>query len=165
MKIALTEKSWEQNVVEWIGQNTEYSGFQYGIVAFGRSPDGKYVDCISVVFQMDHITHYKESISNNFPPASDTEALEHIFGEMSEMKVRNFLRFKAIEGCYNEGLIDKIGFVNTLEDEKDEVKRISTEDSASLIPDNTLEKNPISTEDWSDPALVIHGNTNEEKPI
>lgn len=145
-------------------------------MAFGKFPDGKDFNCIGVVFKMDHLTPHKEPvtkikkkrISNFFFPASDAEALELIFEDISEMKVRNLLRFKAITGCYKNGFINKIGFVNTLEDEE---KPISTEDSALVIPDNTLEKihcktheeKPSPTEGSLDPVLTIPGYTHEEK--
>lgn len=111
--------------LEWKFKMDDNSGCRYVMLNFNRSPDGAFLDCIYVLYKMDfkivpkivlkEKTHslfgdLMSWVSNNF------EKMKHKLEPKSNSHFENFFRLKAIEGAYKEGLIEKIDYVESLED-------------------------------------------------
>lgn len=126
MNTLFADKSWKQKVIDWTVNNPDNTGATFGMLAFGRSLDGKYADSVYISYKMDvHaeqknllpkswwtriISHFFRSTENAAP------TIEHMLGNLRSKEAKNFFRLKALEECYNEGLVEKIKYVNSLED-------------------------------------------------
>lgn len=117
--------TWEHRLIEWKFNKGDDSGARYGLIAFGRSPDQKFVDCMYVMYKMDFkvapqriVTQKQHSwfwglIKYN---TEKVEIVDRALGANSIQTMQNFFRIKALEGFYKEGLIESINYVNSLED-------------------------------------------------
>lgn len=118
-------------MVEWKFKKADDSGARYGMIAFGKSKDQKYVDCMYVLYKMDFkvapqaiVTKKEHSwIFGLFKYSTEeVEYVERTLGSKSIQAMQNFFRVKALEGFYKEGLIESINYVNSLEDIPDSTK-------------------------------------------
>lgn len=123
--ILYTEKSWEYKMVEWKFKKADESGARYGMIAFGRSKDQQYVDCMYVLYKMDFKVAPQQIVTKkehswlwgllNYS-TEKIEYVERTLGSKSIQAMQNFFRVKALEGFYKEGLIESVNYVNSLED-------------------------------------------------
>ena len=95
------------------------------MVAFGKSPDNKMVDCMYAMYKLDfkiapEIIEHKSSHSAIFGlvkwETTSVEVRERTLGIKSIKVLQNFFRVKALQGFYKEGLIDTIKYVPTIHD-------------------------------------------------
>lgn len=126
MGIVVSDKSREQQTVEWNFNKLDSSGVRYGIVAFGRSSDGRYIDCITVLLKINFELVSTKNVTRKrrageFATFSSTKAKasqtsEDIFGSINKKRLLNFFRLKVLEECYKEGIIEKINYINFPDD-------------------------------------------------
>ena len=99
------------------------------MVAFGKSKDGKFVDCMYCLYKLDFkvaperiVTTKQHSVLFGLIKWETVHerVQERVLGVKSLKRIKNFFRFKALEGFYNEGLIDQINVVPSIEDVADE---------------------------------------------
>lgn len=124
--ILFSKGAWEHRLIEWkINSGTANSGARYGMIAFGRSADGKEVDCMYILYKMDFkikprkIVNQKEhallfGLINWTTDCKEDE--EDAFRFNSVKMIQNFFRLKALQGFYKEGMIDKINYVKSIDD-------------------------------------------------
>ncbi|XP_062601008.1 uncharacterized protein LOC134262651 [Saccostrea cucullata] len=114
LKEILISQEWEYQLMEWKYNHGDDSSMRYGLLAFGRSPDKKFIDCIHAVYKIDFKIASKVDLTKEdhtttlglieFTP--QTKFME----SASENCFNNFFRLKALEGFYNEGLIESINY-------------------------------------------------------
>lgn len=116
---------WAYKVVEFKYNAANNSGARYGMIAFGKSKDGKFVDCMYCLYKLDFkvaperiVTRKEHSVLwGLFKWETEEEKVqERVLGVKSLKRIKNFFRFKALEGFYQEGLIDQINVVPSIED-------------------------------------------------
>lgn len=103
---------------KYCGENS--SGFGYGMIAFGYSPDGQEVDCKIILYKMNFKVAPKQEIKHHsklFGLIKWTTTEEKSFAlEADQIKAfENYFRLKALQGFYNEGFIDSINYVPSIE--------------------------------------------------
>ena len=120
---------WSYKVMEFKNNAASASGAKYGMIAFGKSKDGKFVDCMYCLYKLDFkiapeiiIRNKEDSILWGLYKWETVEVKvqERVLGGNSLKRIKNFFRFKALEGFYQEGLIDQINVVPSIEDVVDE---------------------------------------------
>lgn len=121
---------WSHKIMEFKKPEAENeSGAKYGMVVFVKSKDRKFVDCMYCLYKLDFkvapekiITTKEHSVLWGLVKWETVEekVQERVLGVKSLKRIRNFFRFKALEGFYEEGLIDRINVVPSLEDVVDE---------------------------------------------
>lgn len=120
---------WSYKVVEFKYNAANDSGARYGMIAFGKSKDGKFVDCMYCLYKLDFkvaperiVTKKEHSVLWGLCKWETVEEKiqERVLGVKSLKRIKNFFRFKALEGFYQEGLIDQINVVPSIEDVMDE---------------------------------------------
>lgn len=120
---------WSYKVVEFKYNAAHDSGARYGMIAFGKSKDGKFVDCMYCLYKLDFkvaperiVTKKEHSVLWGLFKWETVEekVQERVLGVKSLKRIKNFFRFKALEGFYHEGLIDQINVVPSIEDVIDE---------------------------------------------
>ncbi|XP_061197040.1 uncharacterized protein LOC133205282 [Saccostrea echinata] len=123
--ILFSDEAWEYKLIEWKFNQGADSSARYGMMAFGRSPDLKYIDCMYVLYKMDFkiapeviVTEKKHSVLwGLFSWTTEKrESKERSLGSKSVKALQNFFRLKALEGFYKEGLIESINYVPSIED-------------------------------------------------
>ena len=124
---------WSYKIYEFKYNKADTSGARYGMVAFGKSPDKKSIDCMYVLYKMDFkiapqviITKKKHSAVWGLVKwqTTETQVVERTLGVKSIKNLQNFFRVKALQRFYNEGLIDRINYVASIEDiDTDEQKK------------------------------------------
>ena len=115
---------WSYKIYEFKYNKGDTSGVRYGIVAFGKSADRKYIDCMYVLYKIDFkiapqeiVTKKNHSVFGLFKwQTVETKVLERTLGTKSIKQLQNFFRVKALQRFYNEGLIDSINYVPSIED-------------------------------------------------
>lgn len=124
--VLFSRGAWEHRLIEWkINSGTANSGARYGMIAFGRSADGKEVDCMYIFYKMNFkikprkIVNQKEhhllfGLVNWTTDCEEEE--ENAFRFNSVKMMKNFFRLKALQGFYKEGMIDKISYVKSIDD-------------------------------------------------
>lgn len=117
-----TIKTENQDIVEWNFNTDNDSGVRYGMVAFGRSPDQKYVDCMYALYKIDFTIAPKEIDSLKKHPTSKA-LLSYTKTAVKKKNHTNFFRLKALEGFFREGLINEINYVGSLDDIPDLFER------------------------------------------
>lgn len=132
--ILFTDESWDYKLVEWKFNKAENSGARYGMMAFGRSPDLKYVDSMYVLYKMDFKIAPKDFVTIKEDSwlfglfswtTISSEKVEQSLGSNSIKKLQNFFRLKALEGFYKEGLIETINYVDSLDQLPDSIENSS----------------------------------------
>ena len=125
----LWASEWSYKIVEFKYNAANDSGARYGMIAFGKSKDGKFVDCMYCVYKLDFNVAPEKIITKKEHSALwdlfkwealEEKVQERMLGVKSLKRIKNFFRFKALEGFYQEGLIDQINVVPSLEDVVDE---------------------------------------------
>ena len=120
---------WAYKVMEFKYNSSSDSSARYGMIAFGKSKDGKFVDCMYCLYKLDFkvaperiITKKEHSVLWGLVKWESVEerVQERVLGVKSLKRIKNFFRFKALEGFYNEGLIDRINVVPSIEDVADD---------------------------------------------
>ena len=119
---------WALKVMEFKYDSSSDSGARYGMIAFGKSKDEKFVDCMYCLYKLDFkvaperiiTTKHYSSIFGlvNWQNVEEQER-ERVLGAKPLKRIQNFFRFKALEGFYKEGLIDEINVVPSIEDVAD----------------------------------------------
>lgn len=122
MDIIKTDETLSYKMIEWKFNKADNSGVRYGMVAFGRSPNQKYVDCMYCLYKMDFKMALKDITKHSVLmdlfrwTTKNTKKTEDSLEYKGKKNHQNFFRLKALEGFYKEGLIEKINFVDSLED-------------------------------------------------
>lgn len=118
-------KSSKQSIVDWTFKKPDNSGARYGIVAFGKYPHEKQVDCLHVLYKMDFMIVPKEKSTNkpwySMGSRCSTKTVEASkkddpLTEINGKDFQNFFRLKVLEECYREGYIENINHVNPTDD-------------------------------------------------
>ena len=116
---------WAYKVMEFKYNSSSDSSARYGMIAFGKSKDGKFVDCMYCLYKLDFkvaperiITTKQHSVLWGLIKWESVEerVQKRVLGVKSLKRIKNFFRFKALEGFYKEGLIDQINVVPSIED-------------------------------------------------
>ena len=116
---------WAYKVMEFKYNSSSDSSARYGMIAFGKSKDGKFVDCMYCLYKLDFkvaperiITKKEHSVLWGLVKWESVEerVQKRVLGVKSLKRIQNFFRFKALEGFYKEGLIDQINVVPSIED-------------------------------------------------
>ena len=116
---------WAHKIIEFTNICSSDSGAKYGMIAFGKSKDGKFVDCMYCLYKLDFkvapdriITSTQHSTLWGLIKWQDVDEKERerFLGVKSMKRIQNFFRFKALEGFYQEGLIDQINVVPSIEE-------------------------------------------------
>ena len=125
MKLIQWVSEWSYKVVEFKYNGADDSGAKYGMLAFGKSKDRKFVDCMYCLYKLDLkvapekiVTIKEHSILWGLIKweTAEEEVKERVLGVKSLTRIKNFFRYKALEGFYHEGLIDQINVVPSIED-------------------------------------------------
>lgn len=123
--VLFTDKSWEYQIIEWNFKKADDSGAKYGMIAFGISKDHQHVDCMYVLYKMDFkiapqkiVTKTRDVFLYGLFSTSkeEVEYKERTLGLKSIQAMQNFFRAKALQGFYEQGLIESINYVSSLED-------------------------------------------------
>ena len=116
---------WAHKIYEFKYNKGATSGARYGMVAFGKSADRRFIDCMYVLYKIDFkiapqiiVTKKKHSKWWGLRKwtTKSTEVVERTLGMKSIKQIQNFFRVKALQRFYNEGLIDSINYVTSIED-------------------------------------------------
>lgn len=107
------------NFVDFKYCGDDSSGFGYGMIAFGYSPDGEEVDCKIVLYRMKFKVAPQQEIKHHSKlfgliKWTTSENKPHSLGSDQIQAFENYFRLKALQGFYNEGFIDKINYVPSL---------------------------------------------------
>ena len=121
---SLYASDWEYKIVDFKYNPSSDSGARYGMIAFGKSKDGMFVDCMYCLYKLDFkvaptkIIKKERSIFWGLVKWETVEnrVQESELGVKSLKRIQNFFRVKALEGFYKEGLIDKINVVPSIDD-------------------------------------------------
>ncbi|KAH3789864.1 uncharacterized protein LOC127841507 [Dreissena polymorpha] len=126
------EGEWEYRLMEWKFNKGDNSEARYGMIAFGRSPDKQFVDCMYVMYKMDFKVAPQVIVERKDHSmlwglitwqTLSQHTVERSLGTKDIERLKNFFRSKAMEGFYKEGVIEKINYVTSLEDiPKDDIK-------------------------------------------
>lgn len=115
--------TWENKIVEWKYNAEESSGARYGMLAFGKSSDKKYIDCMYLLYKIDFNLAPTERVTtdsmyNGLMAWTTTTVHKESrkLGIDNIKQLQNFFRLKALNGFYNEGVIDRINYVRSIED-------------------------------------------------
>ena len=120
---------WAYKVMEFKYNASSDSSARYGMIAFGKSKDGKFVDCMYCLYKLDFKVAPERIITTKhhsslwglikWQTVGEKEQ-ERVLGVKPLKRIQNFFRFKALEGFYKEGLIDEINVVPSIEDLADD---------------------------------------------
>ncbi|CAH3160976.1 unnamed protein product [Porites evermanni] len=122
-------KEWAYKVMEFKYNASSDSSARYGMIAFGKSKDGKFVDCMYCLYKLDFKVAPERIITTKHHSSFwglikwqtvDEKEQERVLGVKPLKRIQNFFRFKALEGFYKEGLIDEINVVPSIEDLADD---------------------------------------------
>ncbi|XP_056017934.1 uncharacterized protein LOC125664676 [Ostrea edulis] len=120
-------EKWTSKIIEWKfnADTAEASGVQgarYGIIAFAKSSDGKYVDCMLAIYKLDFRLAPKLILKENSVlwglyvwSTMEKEEIDRSISREEIAKFQNFFRYKALNEFKREGIIDKISYTNRLE--------------------------------------------------
>lgn len=116
-------------MVEWNYKQPDDSGIRYGLIAFGRSKDQQYVDCMYVLYKMDFALTPHEIVTEKkscwlfglikTDTSLKVEFIDQHLDAKSIQDIQNFFRVKALEKIYKEGYIESINFVDSLDEISD----------------------------------------------
>lgn len=108
------------NFVDFKACKKDSSSFGYGMIAFGYSPDGQEVDCKIILYKMNFKKAVKLEIKEHsklfgFMKWTTTEETSYDLEGDQIKAFQNYFRLKALQGFYNEGFIDSINYVSSIE--------------------------------------------------
>lgn len=118
--ILLTDEPWDQKLFEWKINNAKRTGARYCMLLFDRSQDMEFINSMYVIYKMDFTTNPGEKDADmpklqlelfSWYP-SGSEVNERYHGTRNVLIPGNFFRLKALEGLHQEGLIDKINYID-----------------------------------------------------
>ncbi|XP_052691806.1 uncharacterized protein LOC128169766 [Crassostrea angulata] len=120
MELIMFSGSWQDKIMEWKFNKGE-TGARYGMMAFGKSADGKEIDCMYILYKMDFKVAPKVTVTTKHTsilfslfewsiPEEKTEP--RFLGHQSRKRFQNYFRLKALEGFCSEGVIDRVSYVN-----------------------------------------------------
>lgn len=130
--ILITDKSWKEKIIEWKFDQGQKSEARYGMIALAKSPDGKYVDSMYVMYKLNfkiapkrEVTVTKtESFWGFFSETHvDVQVIERSVGALQLTRLQNLFRLKAMEGFLKEGFIKSINYVDSLDANTDDSKK------------------------------------------
>lgn len=113
--------TYSNKLVEFNYNTNALSEYRYGMIAFGHSPDGTEVDCMYVIYKMNFkiapkIEDDPKSILWGLYNWNTTKETPRYL-ELSRIKeFQNYFRLKALQGFYNEGYIESVNYVRSLEE-------------------------------------------------
>ena len=122
-------EEWAYKIMEFKYNSPSDSGARYGMIAFGKSKDGKFVDCMYCLYKVDFkvaperiVTKKQHSVLFGLFKweTAQEKVQQRVLGVKSLKRIKNFFRYKALEGFYHEGLIDQINVVPSIKDVPDE---------------------------------------------
>ena len=120
---------WAYKVMEFKYNASGDSSARYGMIAFGKSKDGKFVDCMYCLYKLDFKVAPERIITTKHHSSLwglikwqtvEEKEEERVLGVKPVKRIQNFFRFKALEGFYKEGLIDQINVMPSIEDLADD---------------------------------------------
>lgn len=123
--ILYSHGTWENKLVEWKYNADANSGARYGMLAFGRSKDTKYIDCIYLLYKMDFKLASTDTVPTDHKSMFQrllawTTTADHKANKKLDIatikRLQNFFRLKALNGFCNEGVIDRINYVKSIDD-------------------------------------------------
>lgn len=123
--------NWDYKIFEFKYNNQADSGARYGMIAFGKSPDNKFVDCMFAMHKLDFkiaperiVREESHSTFWGIKKWTTTwiEVRERALGKESLKVIKNYFRQKALEAFSNEGLIDRINYVSSIDEIPDDPK-------------------------------------------
>lgn len=117
-------EKWKYKVIEWkinadqIGSE-EFRGVRFGMLAFKKSTDGKYVDCMLSIYKLDftlppNTVLTDTSLLNSLYKWSAIDTAKEV-SSISEKEIerfQNFFRYKTLSELKKEGKIDEISFTD-----------------------------------------------------
>lgn len=115
----------DNQIVEWKYNAEESSGARYGMLAFGKSSDEKYIDCMYLLYKIDFNLAPTERVTTDYSfmynvlmawTTTTVHKESRKLGIDNIKQLQNFFRLKALNGFYNEGVIDRINYVRSIED-------------------------------------------------
>ena len=125
--------SWSYQIYEFKYNKGDTSGARYGMVAFSKSTDRKFIDFMYVLYKMDFKLAPQEIVTTNSHSmlwgivtwqTTKREYVERTLGVKPIKQIQNFFRVKALQHFYNEGLIDRINYVPSIEEiDTDDMKK------------------------------------------
>lgn len=119
-----------RNIVEFKYNAEKDSGAKYGMVVFVKSEDRKFVDCMYCLYKLDFkVAPAKSLIKKEHSivwgllkwETVEEKVQERVLGVKSLKRIKNFFRYKAHVAFRQEGLIDQINVVPSIEDVEDEI--------------------------------------------
>lgn len=122
-------KEWSHKIMEFKYNAANDSGARYGMIAFGKSEDGQFVDCMYCLYKLDFKLASEKTITTKEHSVlwgllkwqTVKEVVKEAMIDVELLKrIKNFFRFKALRGFYDEGLIDQMNVVPSIEDVVDE---------------------------------------------
>lgn len=123
--VLFVEGTWEYKILEYKINVDKEAGAKYGLIAFGKSPDKKFYDCMFVLYHMNFkVSTQTQSKSKEYSvlwglykwTTKENEVSTRKFGTQTNKAFQNFFRLKALQGFYKEGVIESINYVDSLED-------------------------------------------------
>ena len=120
---------WSYKIVEFKYNAANDSSARYGMVVFVKSKDGKFVDCMYCLYKLDFKVASEKTITTKehavlwgllkWQTVKEVVKEAKIGVELLK-RIKNFFRFKALQAFNNEGIIDQINVVPSIEDVVDE---------------------------------------------
>ncbi|XP_052762387.1 uncharacterized protein LOC128205033 [Mya arenaria] len=123
--ILFSKEAWKHELIEWKINTGNESGSRYGMIAFCKSPDCLFLDCMCVLYKMNFKVSPQRLIKTRDKSAlfglitwttTEEQVQERTLGAYSIKRLKNFFRLKALKGFYHEGIIDSIDYVRSLND-------------------------------------------------
>lgn len=120
MELIKFSESWQDKIMEWKFNKGE-TGARYGMMAFGKSADGKEIDCMYILYKMDFKVAPKVTVTTKDKSIllglfewsiTDEKTESSLLGSESKKRFQNYFRLKAMEGFCSEGVIEKVGYVD-----------------------------------------------------
>jgi hypothetical protein len=120
-------EKWTSKIVEWkfnadTADESGVQGARYGIIAFAKSPDGKYVDCNLAIYKLDFRVAPKLLLKENSIlwglyvwSTVEKHEIDRSISKDEIAKFQNFFRYKALNEFKKEGIIDRISYSNRIE--------------------------------------------------
>lgn len=121
MKLVMYSRgNYSDKLVEFKYNTHDLSEFRYGMIAFGHSPDGLEVDCMYIIYKMNFkIAPKREETPESlfwglYRWMSTKETPRYLDAHLLK-DFQNYFRLKALQGFCNEGYIEKVNYVRSLE--------------------------------------------------
>ena len=132
-------EKWTSKIFEFKYNDKRDQGVRFGMIAFGKSPDHKMVDCIVSLYKMDFkiAPNITEKMTNHTAlfgllkwETRETKVVQRTLSAKTMKSLENFFRVKTLEGLQREGVIDTIAEVVSVPDNGGNAKVKDTEHSS-----------------------------------